>query len=133
LKLKLKTSNHAIDHICITVSPNNTIRKPYWIWKAILNNYSHPTLDWCLFVYIEITNNLQVATTFNPIFEEKKSKSPYLDNTLLEVAKTKGRFVFKENLLSNLWSNLAHSSCGLLPVHLFHKIKMRKTLLVGVF
>jgi hypothetical protein len=57
---------------------------------------------------------------------------PYLDNTLLEVAKTKGRSKKEKKLLSNLWSNLAHSSCGLLPVPLFHKIKMRKTLLVGV-
>lgn len=39
------TWNHAVDHICIMVSPNKTIRKPYWIWKAILNNYLHPTLD----------------------------------------------------------------------------------------
>ncbi len=161
---------------------------------------------WCLFVYIEITNNLQVATTFNPIWlffikvldnkfiiqnfqasiicnsiitskrlllflytrsllgsvflgvkqlhhnnkinlvqrvqriflgknplklpylRKKNSKLPYLDNMLLEVAKTKWRFKYYFIFLSNLWSNLAHSSWGLLPVHLFSQNQNEKNL-----
>ncbi len=57
----------------------------------------------------------------------KNQKSPYLDNEYIERdCQSKVGSLKVSTLLAELYPNLAHSSCGLSPVHSLDKIEKKR-------